>query len=144
MQSNLFATWAELAYLLKIYIFFSIVKSRGHEWPLRPISVGRSPSHVAHQLPGDAGGISSFETLCPRPERTSCTSAHSQWKIHTEVMEQIWKKFGRAQVDLFASRKTSQCPFWFSWTHPVPLGLDAMVQTWQRLRLYAFPPDCSA
>ncbi|KAI2653704.1 Transposon Ty3-G Gag-Pol polyprotein [Labeo rohita] len=24
--------------------------------------------------------------------------------------------------------------------HPAPLGLDAMVQTWPRLRLYAFPP----
>ncbi|KAI2655577.1 Transposon Ty3-G Gag-Pol polyprotein [Labeo rohita] len=28
--------------------------------------------------------------------------------------------------------------------HPAPLGLDAMVQTWPRLRLYAFPPDRSA
>ncbi len=60
--------------------------------------------------------------------------------LHTEVMEQIWKKFGRTQVDLFASRETSQCPLWFSLTHPAPLGLDAMVQTWPRLRLYAFPP----
>ncbi len=58
--------------------------------------------------------------------------------LHTEVVEQIWKKFGRAQVDLFASRETSQCPLWFSLTYPAPL--DAMVQTWPRLRLYAFPP----
>ncbi len=63
-----------------------------------------------------------------------------EWMLHTEVMEQIWKKFGRAQVDLFASRETSQCPLWFSLTHPAPLGLDAMVQTWPRLRMYAFPP----
>ncbi len=63
-----------------------------------------------------------------------------EWMLHTEVMEQIWKKFGRAQVDLFASRETSQCPLWFSLTHPAPLGLDAIVQTWPRLRLYAFPP----
>ncbi|KAL0188106.1 hypothetical protein M9458_015205, partial [Cirrhinus mrigala] len=34
-----------------------------------------------------------------------------------------------AQVDLFATQKTSQCPLWFSLTHPAPLGLDAMVQT---------------
>ncbi len=51
----------------------------GHGWPLRPRSVGRSPSHVAHQLPEDAGSISSFETLSPRPERTSCASAHRQY-----------------------------------------------------------------
>ncbi len=62
-----------------------------------------------------------------------------EWMLHTEVMKQIWKKFGRAQVDLFASRETSQCPLWFSLTHPAPLGLDAMVQIRLRLRLYAFP-----
>ncbi len=56
--------------------------------------------------------------------------------LHTEVMEQIWKKFGQVPVDMFASQKTSQCPFWFSRTHPAPLGLDAMVQTWPRLRLH--------
>ncbi len=38
------------------------------------------------------------------------------------------------------TRETSHCPLWFSPTHPAPLGLDGMVQTWPRLRLYAFPP----
>ncbi len=46
------------------------------------------------------------------------------------------REFGQAQVDLFASRETSHCPLWFSLTHPAPLGLDEMVQTWPRLRLY--------
>ncbi len=41
-------------------------------------------------------------------------------------------------MDLFASRETSHCPLWFSLTHPAPLGLDAMVQTWPRFRLHAF------
>ncbi len=50
-------------------------------------------------------------------------------------MELIWKEFGQAQVDLFVSRETSHCPLWFSLTHPAPLGLDAMTQTWPRLRL---------
>ncbi len=36
-------------------------------------------SHVAHPLPGDAGSISSFETLSPRPERPSCASVHRQY-----------------------------------------------------------------
>ncbi|KAL0189055.1 hypothetical protein M9458_014602, partial [Cirrhinus mrigala] len=35
----------------------------GHEWPPRPRSVERSPSHLAHQLPGDAGRVSSA-TMC--------------------------------------------------------------------------------
>ncbi|XP_059409232.1 uncharacterized protein LOC132143098 [Carassius carassius] len=63
-----------------------------------------------------------------------------EWRLHTEVVKQIWRVFGQAQVDLFATRVTSHCPLWFSLTHPAPLGLNAMVQTWPRLRLYAFPP----
>ncbi len=63
-----------------------------------------------------------------------------EWMLHPEVVKQIWRVFGQAQVDFFATRQTSHCPLWFSLTHPAPLGLDAMVQTWPRLRLYAFPP----
>ncbi len=63
-----------------------------------------------------------------------------EWRLHPEVVELIWKEFGQAQVDLFVSLETSHCPLWFSLTHPTPLGLDAMTQTWPRFRLYAFPP----
>ncbi len=42
-------------------------------------------------------------------------------------------------VDPFATRQISHCPLWLPLTHPAPLGLDAMVQTWPRLRLYTFP-----
>ncbi len=56
-----------------------------------------------------------------------------------KVMKQIWRIFGQAQVDLFATNQTSHCPLWFSLTHPAPLVLEAMVQTWPRLHLYAFP-----
>ncbi len=58
-----------------------------------------------------------------------------EWRLHPEVVELIWKEFGQAQVDLFVSRETSHCPLWFSLPHPAPLGLDAMTQTWPRLRL---------
>ncbi len=44
------------------------------------------------------------------------------------------------RVDLFASRETSHCPLWFSFTHPAPLGLYAMMQMWPRIHLYAFSP----
>ncbi len=63
-----------------------------------------------------------------------------EWRLHPEMVKQIWRVFGQAQVDLFATHQTSHCPLWYSLTHPAPLGLDAMVQTWPRLRLYAFPP----
>ncbi|KAI2651174.1 enzymatic polyprotein [Labeo rohita] len=70
--------------------------------------------------------------------------AHQILVWHPEVVKQIWRVFGQAQVDLFATQENAQCPDWYSLTHPAPLGLDAMVQTWPRLRLYAFPPDRSA
>ncbi len=50
----------------------------GHKWPPCPLSVERSPSHVAHQLPGDAGRVSSTETLPPGPKRSPCVGAHRQ------------------------------------------------------------------
>ncbi len=67
-----------------------------------------------------------------------------EWMLHPEVVKQIWRIFYQAEVDLFATQVNAQCPLWFSLAPPAPLGLDAMVQTWPRLRLYAFSPDRSA
>ncbi|KAL0173097.1 hypothetical protein M9458_033408, partial [Cirrhinus mrigala] len=50
-----------------------------------------------------------------------------EWMLHPEVVKQIWRAFCQAQVDLFATRETFQCPLWCSLTHPALLGLDAMV-----------------
>ncbi len=50
----------------------------GHEWPPCPRSVEWSPSHVAHQLPGNAGRVSSTQTLSSRPKRSPCVGAHRQ------------------------------------------------------------------
>lgn len=44
---------------------------------------------------------------------------------------------------LFVSEET-HCPLWFFLTHTVLLGLDAIVQTWQRLHSVHSSPDCSA
>ncbi len=81
-------------------------------------------------------------TLSPRTF-TKCVDAAMApwWWWSPEVVKQIWRVFGQAQVDPFATLQTSHCPLWYSLTHPAPLGLDAMVQTLPRLRLYAFPPN---
>ncbi len=49
-----------------------------HEWPLSLRSVEWSPSHMAHQLSGDASSLSSTEIFPPRPERSPCVGAHRQ------------------------------------------------------------------
>ncbi|XP_067241145.1 uncharacterized protein [Chanodichthys erythropterus] len=95
-------------------------------------SQGKLLSLKAAYIPGSQNmGADALSRQGPRP---------GEWRLHPEVVDLIWKNFGQAQVDLFASGESTQCPLWYSLTHPAPLGLDAMVQTWPRLRLYAFPP----
>ncbi|CAM4558277.1 unnamed protein product [Leuciscus chuanchicus] len=81
-------------------------------------SQGKLLSLRAAYIPGVQNiGADTLSRQGPRP---------GEWRLHPEVVELIWREFGHAQVDLFASRETSHCPLWFSLTHPAPLGLDAM------------------
>ncbi len=34
--------------------------------------------------------------------------------LNRQMVTQIWNLFGEAEVDLFASQESSQCPLWFS------------------------------
>ncbi|XP_076144523.1 uncharacterized protein LOC143127104 [Alosa pseudoharengus] len=64
-----------------------------------------------------------------------------EWRLHPEVVSQLWSRFGRAQADLFASSETTHCERWFSLGgHGAPLGQDALSQDWPVGLLYAFPP----
>ncbi|KAI2644567.1 Transposon Ty3-G Gag-Pol polyprotein [Labeo rohita] len=60
-----------------------------------------------------------------------------EWKLHPEIVKQIWTRFYKAEVDLFASQQTAQCPLYFSLSHPAPLGMDAMAHSWPNMRLAA-------
>ena len=65
----------------------------------------------------------------------------TDWRLHPQVVGELWARFGRAQVDLFASQENTHCPSWFSLASPPgPLGLDALAHDWPLTRLYAFPP----
>ena len=58
-----------------------------------------------------------------------------EWRLHPEVVREIWEVLGEAEVDLFASAETSHCSAWFS------AETDALAQQWPVGRLlYAFPP----
>ncbi|MGL5565095.1 MAG: DNA N-6-adenine-methyltransferase [Plesiomonas sp.] len=58
----------------------------------------------------------------------------AEWSLHPLSIQTIWKVFGRAEVDLFASKDNAHCPTYFS-EHR-----DALTQDWPNLPLYAFPP----
>ncbi len=102
---------------------------------------------MAHQLPRDAGRVSRTQTLSTRPERSPCVGAsRNPVEVGAEARGMDGSPRGEAdmeslaqEVDPFATRQTSHCPLWLSLTNPALLGLDAVVYTWPRLRLYAFP-----
>lgn len=76
----------------------------------------------------------------PRPDRGRQGPRPVERRLHPDVVGQIWRVFGQAQVDLFVTQETSHCPLWFSLTHPAPLGLDVKLQMCPRLHLFPFPP----
>lgn len=64
-----------------------------------------------------------------------------KWRLHPQVVVGIWRRCGRAAVDLFASRTLTHCPLFFSLkADNPPLGWDALAHPWPRVLLYAFPP----
>ncbi|XP_076137379.1 uncharacterized protein LOC143119644 [Alosa pseudoharengus] len=66
---------------------------------------------------------------------------YGDWKLHSDVVAQIWLRTSRAKVDLFASEENAQCPMFFSLRdQKAPLGIDALAHQWPHVLLYAFPP----
>ncbi len=58
--------------------------------------------------------------------------------LNCRMVDQIWEWFGAAEVDLFASQELTQCPLWFSLSHPT--SIDALAHPWPDMKLYAYPP----
>ncbi len=63
-----------------------------------------------------------------------------EWMLNRQTVSQIWDLFGKAEVDLFASQESFQCPLWFSLSFPMTLGIDAFAHPWPNVSLYAFLP----
>ena len=57
-----------------------------------------------------------------------------EWSLHPQTVQSLWRRFGRAKVDLFASIDNAHCPAFFSKSE------DALAQSWPSGPLYAFPP----
>ncbi|XDV44991.1 hypothetical protein PO909_013179 [Leuciscus waleckii] len=51
------------------------------------------------------------------PDRLSRNQVPTgEWSLHPQTVQLLWKKFGRAEVDLFASQENAHCPEFFSKT----------------------------
>ncbi|XP_036956139.1 uncharacterized protein LOC119020706 [Acanthopagrus latus] len=93
----------------------------------------RLASIRAMYLPGERNRAADFLSRRKPPP--------GEWRLHPEVVLNIWDVFGRAEVDLFATEESTHCPLWFSLTEEAsPLGQDALAHDWPEGLLYAFPP----
>ena len=64
----------------------------------------------------------------------------SEWTLHQEVFDHLRRSWP-VTVDLFASSLNHRCPVFFATTSdPLAAGVDAMLQSWDFLQAYAFPP----
>ena len=64
-----------------------------------------------------------------------------EWRLHPEVVGEIWRRFGTPVADLFASRESTHLTMFFSiGRDSPPLGTDALARRWPQGLLYAFPP----
>ena len=69
------------------------------------------------------------------PDRLSRNNVPTgEWSLHPQTVRLLWERFGKAEVDLFASHENAHCPAFFSKTD------SALSQRWPRCPLYAFPP----
>lgn len=66
---------------------------------------------------------------------------YAEWTLHPAVVDQIWTRFCRAVVDLFASGENLQCPLFFSLhDRGALLVVDAFAHEWPCAPLYALAP----
>ena len=64
----------------------------------------------------------------------------SEWTLHQEVVDHLVHKWP-AVIDLFATSLTARLPVYFSSASDSrAAGMDALLQPWDNLQAYAFPP----
>lgn len=62
-------------------------------------------------------------------------------QLSNSNFQQIVSKFGRPEIDLFASRTSAKCNSYVSWRpDPDALTVDAFTLNWKSYYFYAFPP----
>ncbi len=102
------------------------------------------PSHVATRPPPPPleSEAPFIFRACSTGHPTSCHELRSPESGDSipRTVQLIWRRFGLAQVDPFASLETSHCQLFYSLTGGT-LGTDALAHSWPRgLSKYAFPP----
>jgi hypothetical protein len=65
----------------------------------------------------------------------------SEWMLKSSVLDQVWVKWGRPEVDLFATHLNNRLVDFVSpFPHPQAWGVDAFSLDWGGRLVYIFPP----
>ena len=65
----------------------------------------------------------------------------TEWSLSTRACDRLFHRWGRPQIDLFASPQNHKLPMWFARLQcPGATAVDAFRQSWSGWRVYAFPP----
>ncbi|XP_034944884.1 uncharacterized protein [Chelonus insularis] len=68
-------------------------------------------------------------------------NSDAEWELADYAFEKIVKRFGKLEIDLFASRINTKCETYCSWKRdPVAYAFDAFTISWSDWIFYAFPP----
>jgi hypothetical protein len=83
------------------------------------------------------GSLNGMADLLSRDQGT----VNTEWSLHPSVVQELWERAFRPDVDLFATQSNRKLPLYVS---PFPdakaWGMDAMSLNWDDLSAYAFPP----
>ena len=68
-------------------------------------------------------------------------SDDTEWEISKIAFKKINKKFGKFDIDLFATKINKKCVKFVSWfPDPEAIAIDAFTISWTKLYFYTFPP----
>ena len=82
-------------------------------------------------------------TNCVADTESRTLKDRTDWKLNPLLFRAIDQSLGPLEVDLFASRLSTQLPRFFSWRpDPMAEATDAFNQQWGNLKGYANPPWC--
>ena len=112
-----------------------------------------------HRVQARSAGVRAapYEGISPLPKPQCCAPPRSteqcsgcsllpwqpkgNWRLHPEVVEIIWSRYGRTEVEVFASETSTHCPIRYSLLEGTsPLGQDALAHAWPARLLYTLTP----
>uniref|UniRef100_A0ABD2WJK2 Tyr recombinase domain-containing protein n=2 Tax=Trichogramma kaykai TaxID=54128 RepID=A0ABD2WJK2_9HYME len=77
----------------------------------------------------------------PADKDSRIKNADTEWELSNEAFNQIVRKLGKPDMDLFASNENKKCSNFCSWQRdPQAYVINAFTTNWSRWFWYAFPP----